>query len=163
MAEERKKPEPTREHELLKKQVGRWQVDCTYFLNPSHPPMEVTALETVEMIGDFWSRSRFVADMGDFVMEGSSTLGFEPHRGKWVSTWIDNTSPALFHFEGEMDEDSGTLEMTGSGPNPMTGESANYRSVETVLDPDRRQFDMFITLETGDEMQMFSYVYTRVE
>jgi hypothetical protein len=163
MAEGRDIPEPAREHQLLRAHVGRWRVDCTYFLNPAHPPVKTTAIETIEMLGDFWCRSHFVGQMDDFVLEGSATMGYEPHRGKWVSTWIDNGSPVLFTFEGELDEETGTLEMTGTGPNPMTGEATTFRSVETVLDPEQRRFDMYITLETGDEMQMFSYVYTREE
>ena len=161
MAEVQQVPEPTREHRLLKKRVGRWKVECTYYMNPAHPPLEVTATETVEMIGEFWARSHFVAEIEGSVLLGSSTVGYEPHRGKWVSTWIDNATPALFLFEGDLDEETGTLEMTGSGPHPVTGETAQYRTVETMLGPDRREFDMFITLATGDEMQMFSYVYSR--
>lgn len=161
MAEERGIPEPAPQHRLLKERVGRWKVDCTYFVNPAHPPLEVRATETVEMIGDFWVRTDFRAEMEDSTLEGSSTVGFEPHRGKFVSTWIDNTSPFLFSFEGELDEETGAVEMTGTGPNPMTGEPCTYRSVETTVGPDERHFDMYITLHTGDEMQMFSYRYRR--
>ena len=162
MAEGRDMTDPTREHQLLKERVGRWKVDCTYYLNPNHPPLEVTATETVEMIGEFWARTRFVAEMDESTLLGSSTIGFEPHNDRWVSTWIDSTTPALFVFHGGMDEDAGAVEMTGSGPNPMTGEMAQYRSVDTILGPDRRRFDMYITLHTGDEIQMFAYEYTRV-
>ena len=163
MAEGREMPEPTPEHQLLKSHEGRWRVECTYFFNPSHPPMKTTAVETVEMIGDFFSRSRFVAQMEEFVLEGSATVGYDPHKGKWVSTWIDNTSPVLFHFEGDRDEESGTLELVGSGMNPMTGEPTTFRSVETAVDSDTRRLEMYVTLETGDEMQMFSYEYFREE
>ena len=161
MSEGRQMPQPTREHELLKNHVGRWRVECTYFTNPAHPPLEVMATETVEMLGEFWARTHFKAEMEDFTLEGSSTVGFEPHRGKWVSTWVDNASPALFTFEGELDEETGTLEWTGQGPSPMTGEMTTFRSVETVLGPDERRFEMYITLHTGDEIQMFAYRYTR--
>jgi hypothetical protein len=163
MAEDQNIPAPTREHERLKEYVGRWRVECTYFQNPNHPPIEVSATETVEMLGEFWALSRFVAEMDGFTLEGTSTLGFDPHRKKWVSTWIDNSSPALFQFEGEIGGSPNTRELTGSGPSPFSGEEARFRSVETVLDSGERRFEMYITLETGDEMQMFTYLYSREE
>lgn len=154
-------PQPTREHHLLKEHVGTWRVECKYFMDPTEPPFEVVATETIEMVGDFWSQSRFRADMGDFVLEGSSTVGFDPDKGKWVSTWIDNANPALFHFEGDLDEEAGALEMIGRGPSPVNEEDTTYRSVERVVDENTRTLDMFVTLPTGDELQMFAYTYHR--
>ena len=120
-------------------------------------------IEEIEMVGEFWSRSTFRADLGGFTLEGSATVGFDPGKGKWVSTWIDNGMPFLFYFEGDLDEEAGTLTMTGSGPSPVDGEITTYRTVESVVGPDERTLDMFVTLPTGDEMQMFTYTYTRVE
>jgi len=161
MAVGRRMPQPTREHQLLKEHVGTWKVACSFFTDPSRPPFEVEATETIEMLGEFWSRSYFRADMKAFVLEGSGTVGFDPGKGKWVSTWIDNAMPALFYFEGDLDEDAGMLEMTGSGPGPMTGGITTYRTVETVIGPDERTLDMYVTLPTGDELRMFTYKYTR--
>jgi len=123
--------------------------------------VEVAATETIEMLGEFRTQSRFRAEMGGFVIEGSATVGFDPGKGKWISTWIDNGMPALFYFEGDLDESVGALEMIGSGPSPVTGETTTYRTAETVTGPDERTLEMYVTLPTGDEMQMFTYLYTR--
>jgi hypothetical protein len=123
--------------------------------------MEVTATEEIEMLGEFWSRSFFRADMGAFVLEGSATVGFDPGKGKWVSTWIDNAMPALFYFEGDFDEEAGVLVMTGSGPSPIDGQMTTYRTVETAVGPDERTLEMYVTLPRGDELQMFTYTYKR--
>jgi hypothetical protein len=161
MAEGRQIPEATHEHRLLKEHVGTWKVACTYFMDPTKPPMEVTATETIEMLGEFWTRSVFRADIGGFMMEGSATVGYDPEKGKWVSTWIDNGIPFLFYFEGDLDESIGALEMTGTGPSPIDGGPTTYRTVETVIGPDERTVDLFFTLPAGDEVQMFAYTYTR--
>ena len=154
-------PQPTKEHHLLLNHVGNWRVECTYFMDPSHPPFEVVASETIEMVGHFWSQSRFKADMGEFVLEGSATMGFDPDKRKWVSTWIDNANPTLFHVEGDLDEDAGVLEMVGRGPSPVDEEETTYRTVEKAIDQNTRTLDMYVTLPTGDELQMFSYTYHR--
>ena len=161
MARGRRLPQPTREHELLKEHVGSWKVACSYFLDPSRPPMKVSATEEIEMLGRFWTRTHFRAEMAGFVLEGSASVGFDPQRGKWISTWIDTASPGLLVFEGDLDESAGTLEMTGSGPSPIDGETTSYRTVETVLGPDERTLDMYVTLPTGDEVPLFTYTYTR--
>ncbi|MBT8395955.1 MAG: DUF1579 domain-containing protein [Gemmatimonadetes bacterium] len=161
MAEGRQMPQPTREHKLLKEHIGTWKVACTFFIDPTKPPMEAEGIETIEMLGPFWTRSLFKADLGGFMIEGSATVGFDPEKGKWVSTWIDNGMPYLFYFEGDLDESVGTLEMKGKGPSPVDGSTTTYRTVETVLGPDERTVDMYFTLPAGDEMQMFSYTYTR--
>jgi hypothetical protein len=161
MAEGRRMPQPTREHRLLREHVGTWKVACTYFKDPTQPPMEVSGTETIEMLGEFWTRSLFTADLGAFTIMGSATVGFDPGRGKWISTWIDNGQPVLFHFEGELDEETGVLEMSGEGPSPVDGQTTTYRTVETVVGPDERTVDMYVRLPTGDEMQMFHYAYLR--
>ena len=40
MAEGRQMPQPTREHGMLKEHAGTWKVACTFFMDPSQPPME---------------------------------------------------------------------------------------------------------------------------
>ncbi len=161
MAEGRQMPQPTREHRLLKDHVGTWKVACTFFMDPSQPPMEAEATETIEMLGEFWTRSDFSADLGGFSILGSAQLGFDPVKGKWVSTWIDNGMPHLFYFEGDLDESAGALEMKGTGPSPVDGSQTTYRTVEIALGPDERTLDMYFTLPSGDEVQMFTYRYKR--
>ena len=52
MSEEFQPPQPTKEHLMLKEMAGKWNVHCTYFMDPSQPPMETEATDTAEMIGD---------------------------------------------------------------------------------------------------------------
>jgi hypothetical protein len=67
----------------------------------------------------------------------------------------------LFYFEGDLDEETGALEMTGTGPDPIDGTPTTYRTVEKVIGPDERTEDLYFTLPAGDEIQMFAYTYTR--
>ena len=55
-------PGPTDEHRLLLEHVGTWKVACTYYMDPSQPPMEVEAKETVEAVGGFWTVSKFESE-----------------------------------------------------------------------------------------------------
>ena len=62
---------------------------------------------------------------------------------------------------GSMAEDGKTLNMSGKGPSPMGGGSADYRTVEVDVDDDTRHFDMYVQPAGMDEIHMFHYVYTR--
>lgn len=154
---------PTPEHASLVESAGTWSVECTYFWDPSGEPTQLVARETVELVGDLWSVSRFSCELMGQPFEGRATLGFEPTTGMWVSTWIDSMVPFLFRFEGGYDEAGTTRSMHGKGPVPGTGspELVDYRTTEERLDPDRRRFEMFISMPDGNEAKVLSYLYTR--
>jgi len=154
-------PKPTAEHIALKSHAGTWKVQCTFYMDPAQPPMEVEATETVEMFGEFWTTSLFESNMFGAPYKGRATLGFEPHTGKYVSTWIDTMNPAFFHFTGGFDESGKVLEMTGEGSDCMGGGIAQYVTRETHTSDDERTFEMFMKTPDGGEWKMFTHVYTR--
>ncbi len=154
-------PKPTREHEMLSGNVGTWNVKCQYFMDPSQPPMEQTAVETVEPVGAFWTVSKFECDMMGAPFVGRATCGYDTRRGKWVGTWIDSMSTNLFVMEGDMNEEGTTLEMTCQGPNMQTGDMTTFRSVEKRNDDGTREFDFHMALPDGNEIQLFHYVYSK--
>ena len=155
-------PEPGPEHERLKSNVGTWKVDCTYFMDPSQPPMKVEATETIEMIGPFWTVSLFESSFMSAPFAGRATLGYDPRKEKWIGTWIDAMSPHMYVMEGRYDDDGKVLTMLCEAPAPMMdGKLTQYRSTAWDVDPDQRRFEMFVTMPDGTECQMFSYVYAR--
>ncbi len=156
-------PRPTSQHIRLRELAGTWNVDCMYYTDPSQPPMKVEAKETVRMLGDFWSVSRFEADMMGAPFEGQATLGFDPAKSEWVSTWIDTMNPQMYRFVGVDDPDSDVLTMTGENPSPFSGEPANHRTTEEYLDANTRRFEMFVELPDGAEHKVFTYVYRRAK
>jgi hypothetical protein len=153
-------PRPTAEHARLAANTGTWDVACTYYMDPSQPPMEVKAVETVELLGPFFTTSRFETEFMGAPFVGSATLGFDPAAGHWVSTWIDSMNPFMFQFTGAQAED-GTLTMRGKGPAPGTGQLIDFRTTEVQTDPDHRVFEMFMEPGGGQEHLMFHYEYTR--
>jgi hypothetical protein len=42
-------PQPTDEHRRLEEHCGVWDVDCTFYMDPSQPPMKMQGKETFEM------------------------------------------------------------------------------------------------------------------
>jgi hypothetical protein len=156
-------PQPTLEHKKLAEHVGTWKVACSFYMDPSQPPMQVEARETVEMFGPFWTISLFEADMFGAPFKGRATLGFEPKAGRYVSTWFDTMTPSLYHFTGTFDASGKVLEMSGEGIDCSTDRMTTYRTTEEHKSPDERVFEMFMTMPDGSEFKLFTHVYTRVK
>ena len=156
-------PGPGPEHQTLKEAVGTWNVDCTFYMDPSQPPMVCEAKETIEMLGEFFTVSLFEADFGGMDFKGRATLGFDPERKKFTGTWIDSMSPHMFPYEGDYDAATKTLEMSGQGYMCQFGGNTPYRMTEKALDGGGREFEMFATPAGMPEIKLFTYVYSRAD
>ena len=121
--------------------------------------MQVQAKETIEMFGGFWTTSLFEAEMFGMPFKGRATLGYDPAQGKYVSTWFDTMSPQIFLFTGEFN--GGVLEMSGRGSDCMSGGMADYRTSEVHGKDGSRTFEMWMKPDGGEEMKLFTHVYTR--
>lgn len=154
-------PQPTAAHKRLEEHAGRWKVAAKFYMDPSQPPMEIEATETIEMFGGFWTVSTFEADMFGAPFRGKATLGYDPIAEEYVSTWIDTMSPNFFKFTGNFDASGKVLEMSGEAYSMMTNELTRYRTTEEHKGPDERVLEMFVTAPDGSELKMFTHVYTR--
>ncbi len=152
-------PEATAEHKLLMTHVGQWNVDCKFYMDPSQPPMETSATDTVEAVGEFWTVCKFQASMMGMPFTGRATLGYEPSTGRYVSTWIDSMAPVLCLMHGETKGD--TLTMRGDFYSCMTNSVLAHRTTEKHISKDERIFEMFCTLPDGVEIKMMSNHYRR--
>lgn len=161
MSQEMEFPKPTAEHGKLREHAGVWKVQSSFYMDPdpSTPPMVVEAQETIEMFGDFWTCSVYESDFMGQPFRGQATLGYDPEKKEYVSTWIDTMSPTFFHFRGNFEGD--TLEMKGRAFDCMSKMEANYRTTEVHKSPNERVFEMFMEMPDGNEFKMMTHVYTR--
>lgn len=156
-------PTPGPEHTALLERVGTWDVACTYFMDPTQPPMQNAAKETIEAVGGFWTVSRFETDFMGTPFVGRCTLGYDPLKEKYVGTWIDSMSCTLFVMEGRYDDEGKVLTMHHEGPIPGTDHVTTWRSTTESLDGGKLKFEMFFHTPDGNEVKSMSYIYTRAQ
>jgi len=156
-------PQPTAEHQRLAEHVGVWNVDCTFYMDPSQPPMETKGKDTVTMFGPFWTEAVFESEMFGAPFKGRATLGYDPEAKHYVSTWIDSMSPTFFHFTGNYDASGKVLEMRGEAYDCMMKRLTRYRTREENRSRNERVFEMFMTMPDGSEVQMFTHHYRRAK
>jgi hypothetical protein len=110
---------PTKEHEMLQKNVGMYEGTVTMFM-PGMPETPMPAKETVRSHGPFWTISDFTSEFMGVPYMGHGSNGFDPAKGKYIGTWIDNTSSYLQVMEGTYDEAKKAVVMKWNAPD-MTG------------------------------------------
>jgi len=152
-------PQPTAEHLSLKEYAGKWNVDCSFFMDPAAPPMKASATETIELVGEFWTVSKYESNFMGMPFVGRATMGYEPHAKRWVSTWIDCMGPVMFHLTGTQQGD--TITMTGKAFSCMTQSELLHRTTWKRLNKNEHLFEMFAVMPDGKEFKMMSSHYRR--
>jgi len=148
------------EHAVLKQEAGEWDVTVESFMAPGQPPVLSKGIETGKMVGDFWLVSDFKTEMMGQPFTGHGTLGYDPAKKKYVSTWIDSMTPTL--SLGESEYDAATRTFTGwlDGLD-YSGKPTKLKTVTAFKDPATRVFTMSLPGPDGREMTALRLTYTR--
>ena len=152
-------PQPTAEHKLIQTYVGKWKVAAKFYMDPSQPPMETQSKEVVEAVGPFWTVSKYETDFMGEPFVGRATLGYEPHSGEYVSTWVDSMMPTLRVLRGKKKGD--TLSMSGKFFSCMTNSVIEHRTTDKFISKDEHVFEMFAVMPDGNVVKMMTTHYKR--
>ncbi len=131
-------PKPGPEHELLKKQVGTWDLTMKF------GGMESKGTVTYKMdLGGLWLVSSLESEFGGQKFSGRGLDTYDAGKKKYVSVWADSMSTSPMLMEGTYDPAKKTLTMTGEGPGP-DGKPTKYRSTSEIPDDDTIHFSMYM-------------------
>ena len=155
-------PKPSAEHEVLAADEGTWDATITSFMGgPDGEPTVSRGTEVNTLLaGGLWLVSEFEGDFGGVKFVGRGHFGYDPLRKKYVGTWIDSMSPAIYTSEGAFDKAGKVYTETMVGPDP-TGKSTKMRLTTEVKDKDHLEFKMYAPGEGGKEFLAMEATYTR--
>jgi hypothetical protein len=111
-------------------------------------------------LGGFWLVDDFTADIMGMKFQGHGINGYDPIKGKYVSTWYDSMSPFMMTTEGNYDESGKVLTLTGMGIG-HDGQPAKHRLVTTHKDKNTNVFEMFVVAADGKQAKTMTITYTR--
>ncbi len=156
-------PQATAEHKGLEAEVGTWDAESKFWLAPGTKPMAGKAVETNKMLGSMWLVSDYKGEVMGMPFNGHGQFGYDPHKKKYIGTWIDTFSPHLSVQEGTMDEKTKTLTMMSKGFDPMTGKESISKMVSTMIDHDHKTFQIFMPVEGKEDKwwKQMEIKYTR--
>lgn len=156
---------PSAEHKRLRADVGVWEAEVKFYMNgPDAPPEATRAIEINRMMpGGLWLLSEFRGEALGQPFHGRGQTGYDPIKKKYNGTWIDTMSPTLIVLEGDYEESSRSLTMTGEMIDPASGQTVKMRMVSTNKDEDTRTFTMYMTPPGGDEVKGMETVYRKLK
>ena len=151
---------PGASHTLLSKMEGEWHVRSTCWMEPGSP-VESSGTSVQKMILDGrFLQQEFSGEMMGSPFSGVGYLGYDNHKGKYVSTWMDTMGTGIYYFEGTASGDGRTINQTCNYDDPVQG-PVKWRSVTRLVDDDTLEFEMYTTNAGGKEEKMAEMTYTR--
>jgi hypothetical protein len=148
-------PKPGPEHEKLKELEGNWDAVMDMAGQKSK------ATSTYKSIcGGMWLASDFQGDFGGLKFEGRGLDGYDQHKKKFVSVWVDPFETAPMLSEGDYDPKTKLLVMTGESLGP-DGKPQKFKNTIETKDKDHFTFKMYMIQPDGTEQLAFTIEYTR--
>ena len=124
---------PGEAHLFLEQLVGPWEVKVRIQQGPDAEPLTGRGQMSREMmLGGRFLKTTY---KGEFMGEsfiGYGYDGYDNHKKKYVSVWIDNMSTAMHYSEGELDETGKILTQYGEFVDPESGKVKKAKSVFTI-------------------------------
>lgn len=144
-------PKPGKEHELLKRMEGTWDVIMEGGKGTMSYKMG---------LGGLWLLGDFNGEFGGMKFEGRGMDTFDPTTKKYRNIWADSMSAAPMLMEGTFDKDNKVLTMTGEGPG-QDGKPAKFKSVTDIKDADTVEFTLSSVDKDGKDQPMIKITYKR--
>ena len=149
-------------HARLATGVGEWTFTSEMWMDPSAPPQKGSGTASAQMImGGRYLVEDVKGTMMGMPYEGKSTVGYDNMLKRYFSTWIDSMGTGLTSMHGI--EKGKKITFKGMMPDAMAGKEIPLKLVETKIDENHRQLEMFGTGPDGKEMLTMKMVYTRVD
>ena len=153
-------PQPGPEHEILKKDVGTWDVEIKTWAGPGEPTV-TKGKETNRMMGGFWLIANFEGNMMGVDFQGHGVYGYDAEKKTYVGQWFDSFGSPAMAMTGEWDKETRTMTYEGMAKG-MDGKPAKHILASTYNDDGTRVLTMHI--QSGQEMQkFFEMKYTKSE
>lgn len=131
-------PKPVAEHDWLKQFAGEWETETEIFMEPGKPPMKARGTESARMLGGFWVMGEHKGEFMGTPFTGVMTVGFDPGKKKYVGTWVDSNTSALWQYVGTVDASGKVLTLETEGFCPMEQQVCQFKDVIEFKSSDHR-------------------------
>ena len=154
--------EPTKQHEVLKKDVGTWDAVVKVWPMEGAKPMESKGVEKNEMLkGGLWLTTRFEGEVIGTPFIGIGSFGYDPAEEKYVGAWVDTMTPHMMTTKSDYDEKTKTMTGISETRDPMTGEKYNAKMITRYNDDGTRVMEMHRAGKDGKESKVMEISYKR--
>ena len=150
-------PQPTKEHDLLKRFVGEWESTAEAVAGPNMPAMTCKGRGSAKMLGGFWVVIENETEMMGMKINALQTIGYDPAKKKYVGTWVDSMFNHKWDYAGTVDAAGKKLTLEAEGPNFMAeGKPAKFRDTYEFKSPDHIEATSSMQGEDGKWVQFMT-------
>lgn len=146
-------------HEWFKRSVGEWKTKSTVFGMGGDPELTSGTAKFTLLMDGRYLRQSYKSEYGGMPYEGIGLTGYDNAQQKYVGTWIDNFSTGIMHFEGTVDQKTGTETATSETVTPLG--TMKMKMVTTFEGDDKMTFTMYMLGDDGAETKHMVIDYTR--
>jgi hypothetical protein len=151
---------PGKEHELLKKFEGEWDLVAKFMMEPGKEPAPSKGKESCKLIlGGLFLVTTVDSEMFGGKFAGHGVLGYDLQKKKYAGSWVDSLNTAMYLVEGTLEGDVLTERMEGTEPG--TGAPLKLRLVHELKSADQRATRFFVTFPDGKEVETGTITYQR--
>lgn len=138
-------PKPQAEHAWLQQFVGEWVSETESHMDLDREPEKSQAIERVRSLGGFWIVNEIDAEMMGAPFHGIQTLGYDPKKKKFIGTWVDSVSCAVWTYEGSLNKERTVLTLYSEGPCPTTpDELTKIKDVLELTDNNHKLYTSYV-------------------
>jgi hypothetical protein len=154
---------PGKEHELLGRHVGEWNVTMKTWMSPGDPPTEHKGTATLKMIlGGRVLMEDFRGDFMGMAFEGHGMMGYDNYRGRWWQTWMDNMGTGMYKGEGTASADGKTVTLIGKSDRPAQNrKDVEMKGVYRFPNDNEHIFETYDKGPDGKEIKTMEITYRR--
>ncbi len=100
---------PGAPHKLLASLAGSWKTKTKSWIEPGKPPVESDGSSGQMILGGRYLHQEFTGDMMGTPFTGIGITGYDNHKKRYISTWMDSMSTGIFFSKGSPAEMTGPL------------------------------------------------------
>ena len=153
---------PGEAHGRLAKLAGSWTTKTKSWTDPAQPPEETTGTcEFRSVLGGRYLEQRFEGTMMGQPFSGIGFTGYDNVKRKYESFWIDSAGTGMMVMTGAPDPSGKKTVYTGSMLDPLTKKAVAMKAIDTKVDDDTVQFDMWAAGPDGKMAKVMEMTYTR--
>jgi hypothetical protein len=153
---------PGKEHEMLAKMVGNWNVATTMWMAPGAPPEKSDGTMVCEMIyGGRYQQAKFNGTAMGMPFEGTSLTAFDNGKKVFINIWMDNMGTGVMYCEGKYDEKTKNIVFEGTMFDPLKGKDIKFKEIMIQKDDNNYVMEMYANDDAGKEFKTLEIIYNR--
>ncbi len=154
--------QPSLGHEVLKKFVGKWDIEMRVWMDPSQPPAVSKGYSEAELVlGGRFVEHEFEGSLMGMPYEGEGFMGYDNNRKLFNSVWVSTMETGMHVARGSLNQDGTILTLIGEMDEPMSGEMGKtYRQQYHFKGDDSIVFQIHEILY-GEPFKVMELEYTR--